>query len=116
MLISQLQAEGVEECLRRNIPFVLYALPGMVECRFMASLPDSDGQSPVSCDSSGSDCFMISRYASDEPYVSGVTSGMDEGELIVEVESITIILARNTVLEKELRAPHPDQQAAGTEM
>ena len=66
MLISQLQAEGVEECLRRNIPFVLYALPGMVECRFMASLPDSDGQSPVSCDSSGSDCFMISRYA---PYL-----------------------------------------------
>lgn len=87
MLISQLQAEGVEECLRRNIPFVLYALPGMVECRFMASLPDSDGQSPVSCDSSGSDCFMISRYASDEPYVSGVTSGMDEGELIDLVAS-----------------------------
>jgi hypothetical protein len=35
---------------------------------------------------------------------------------VLEVESITIILARNTVLEKELRAPHPDQQAAGTEM
>lgn len=82
MLISQLQAEGVEECLRRNIPFVLYALPGMVECRFMASLPDSAGESPVSPDSSAGDCFLISRYASDEPYVSGVNSVMDEGGLI----------------------------------
>lgn len=82
MLISQLQAEGVEECLRRNIPFVLYALPGMVECRFMASLPDSAGESPVSPDSSAGDCFLISRYASDEPYVSGVNSVMDEGRLI----------------------------------
>lgn len=76
-----LQAEGAGECLRRNIPFVIYALPGDEECRFMASLPDAEGESHARMEGEG-DCFFISRFASDEPYMAGVTDEMDEEALV----------------------------------
>lgn len=82
MLITTLQEEAVNECLQHNIPFVLYALPEEGTVRFMASLPDSDGESHVHMDSSDSDCFFISRFASDEPYMAGVTAAMDEAAVI----------------------------------
>ena len=37
MLITTLQEEAVNECLRHNIPFVIYALPDCDRARFMAS-------------------------------------------------------------------------------
>ena len=82
MLITTLQDEAVNECLRHNIPFVIYALPGEDTVRFMASLPDSDGESPACMDASRGDCFFISRFASDEPYMAGVTAAMDEAAVI----------------------------------
>ena len=45
MLITTLQEEAVNECLRHNIPFVIYALPDCDRARFMASLPDDSGES-----------------------------------------------------------------------
>lgn len=86
MLITPLQAESANECLRRNIPFALFALPGWDECRFMASLPDASGLSPAPLHGD-SDCFFISRFASDEPYMSGVADMMDESGLIDMVAS-----------------------------
>lgn len=76
-----LQAEATGECLRRNIPFVIYALPGDEACRFMASLPDACGESHACLEGEG-DCFFISRFASDEPYMAGVTDAMDEEGLV----------------------------------
>ncbi len=83
MLITTLQDEAVNECLRHNIPFVIYALPGEETERFMASLPDGGGESHAHMDAAdGNDCFFISRFASDEPYMAGVTAAMDEEALI----------------------------------
>lgn len=81
MLITPLQEEAINECLLHNIPFVLYALPDADTVRFMASLPDADGESHALMDA-GDDCFFISRFASDEPYMAGVTAAMDEGGVI----------------------------------
>lgn len=77
-----LQAEGARECLRHNIPFALYALPGSDAMRFMASLPDGSGESHPRMEPIGPDCFFISRYASDEPYMAGINADMDEGQVI----------------------------------
>ena len=60
MLTTPLQQEAAEECLRRNIPFALYALPSDDKCRFIASLPDDDGKSQPSHTGSR-DSFFISR-------------------------------------------------------
>lgn len=94
MLITTLQDEAVNECLRHNIPFVIYALPGETGMRFMASLPDTDGESHAHMDT-GDDSFFISRFASDEPYMAGITSSMDEGAVIDRI------------------AAHPDMHFAG---
>lgn len=84
MLITTLQEEAVTQSLRHNIPFVIYALPGEDEVRFMASLPDADGESHARMDGEA-DCFFISRFASDEPYMAGVTASMDEEALVAQV-------------------------------
>ena len=83
MLITLPQAEGARECLSYYIPFVIYALPGSDKTRFMASLPDDRGEShpDIDPDRSG-DCFFISRFASDEPYMAGVNDVMDEEQVI----------------------------------
>lgn len=96
MLITLLQAEGVRECLRHNIPFALYALPGSGAMQFMASLPDDNGESHplIDIDRDG-DCFFISRFAADEPYMAGVNAEMDEEQVI------------------EYIAKHPDLQFDG---
>ena len=47
----------------------------------MASLPDADGHSCARPDAGG-DCFFISRFASDEPYMAGVSAMMDEEALV----------------------------------
>lgn len=83
MLITTLQEEAINECLRRNIPFVIYALPSEGTARFMASLPNPDGTSHAFMDPRiQGECFFISRFASDEPYLSGVLNDMDEGTII----------------------------------
>lgn len=82
MLITILQAQAARECLRHYIPFVLYALPGMETMQFMASLPDDSGESHPHLEPSGGDCFFISRFASDEPYMAGVSAAMDEEQVI----------------------------------
>ncbi len=81
MLITPLQTEAAEECLRRNIPFVLYAMPGQDTCRFMASLPNSDGECRHS-HTDNADSFFISRFIADEPYMAGISHDMDEGGII----------------------------------
>ena len=82
MLITTLQEEAVNECLRHNIPFVIYALPDCDRARFMASLPDDSGESHAPVEDAAADSFFISRFASDEPYMAGVVSDMDEAALI----------------------------------
>jgi len=83
MLITTLQEEAINECLRHNIPFVIYALPDDTTARFMASLPDGGGESRARMDTAdGNDTFFISRFASDEPYMAGVNASMDEAGLI----------------------------------
>ena len=86
MLITLPQAEGARECLSYYIPFVIYALPGSDKTRFMASLPDDRGEShpDIDRDRSG-DCFFISRFASDEPYIAGVNDVMDEEQVIAYI-------------------------------
>lgn len=82
MLITTLQDEAINECLRHNIPFAIYALPGEETMRFIASLPDDNGESHAHMGPTGRECFFISRFASDEPYMAGITAGMDEGAVI----------------------------------
>lgn len=65
--------EAAEVCLRRNIPFALYSLPGSTATRFMAAPPDEDGECRAPLGTPG-DCFFISRFAADEPYMAGVAA------------------------------------------
>lgn len=81
MLTTPLQQEAAEECLRRNIPFALYALPSDDKCRFIASLPDDDGKSQPSHTGSR-DSFFISRFMADEPYMAGISDSLDEESII----------------------------------
>lgn len=71
---QSLERLAAEICLSRNIPFVIYSLPGGTATRFYASLPDAEGCSRVSADDSG-DCFFISRFGPTSRMwpVSGVT-------------------------------------------
>ena len=85
MLITTLQEEAVNECLRHNIPFVIYALPDCDRARFMASLPDDSGESHAPVEDAAADSFFISRFASDEPYMAGVVCAMDEAARIGRV-------------------------------
>ena len=78
---QSLERLAAEICLSRNIPFVIYSLPGGTATRFYASLPDAEGCSRVSADDSG-DCFFISRFGADEPYVAGVRCDMSAQDLI----------------------------------
>lgn len=48
----------------------------------MASPPDANGDSFVDIDNHDTDCFFISRFASDEPNIAGVVGEMDEAALI----------------------------------
>lgn len=61
--------ETASLCLDRNMPFVLYSMPGTTEIEFMACRPESvsHGVKPGK-----EDCFFISRFGGDEPYVAGV--------------------------------------------
>ncbi len=93
MLITPLQTEAAEECLRRNIPFVLYAMPGQDTCRFMASLPNSDGECRHS-HTDNADSFFISRFIADEPYMAGISHDMDEGGIIDFIASCPDVKVR----------------------
>ncbi|MDE5734815.1 MAG: chorismate-binding protein [Duncaniella sp.] len=77
--VPKLKAEAARACISRCVPFALYRLPsrGAGEWRFVASLPDAEGRSAVSLDEDGADCFFISRYGADEPYMAGVRADMD---------------------------------------
>lgn len=77
--IPKFKAEAAEACIRRCVPFALFRLPsrGAGEWRFMASLPDAEGRSAVSLSDGDGDCFFISRYGADEPYMAGVRADMD---------------------------------------
>lgn len=81
-LITDKQAEAVELCLRHNMPFALFALPGEKECRFFASLPDKEGECHAFRDDDAStdtdNTFFISYFNGDEPYVAGIRPRFDE--------------------------------------
>lgn len=69
---------AIGDCVAMNIPFVAFSLPGEKEfCHFFASLPDSEGRSPVKMSGNDTDCFILSRFAADEPYTSGVMAQYD---------------------------------------
>ncbi|MDE6066730.1 MAG: chorismate-binding protein [Duncaniella sp.] len=87
MLITMLQAQSIRECLRHNIPFAIYVLPGSDVPQFMASLPDDKGESHPGIVTDGADCFFISRFASDEPYMAGINAVMDEAQVIEYIAS-----------------------------
>ncbi|MDE6117559.1 MAG: chorismate-binding protein [Duncaniella sp.] len=72
MKIDQEQIEAVNLCLRHNIPFALFALPGEEFFKFFASLPDDDGESPAFDDDECRDTFFINFFDNDEPYTAGV--------------------------------------------
>ncbi|MDE5750443.1 MAG: chorismate-binding protein [Duncaniella sp.] len=85
-------AMAADLCARHYIPFALFRLPSSGrggEWRFMASLPEPDGTSPVSLDADASalmdpasDCFFISRYGADEPHMAGVRAQFDAEGII----------------------------------
>lgn len=77
---------AAEACLQHNIPFALFSLPGSDELRFMASLPDSEGRSAAHMRTPG-DCFFISRFGADEPYMAGVRADMDAHAVLRWIET-----------------------------
>lgn len=81
MLINPIQHQAAEECLKRYIPFAVYAMPWSEQSRFMACVPHVPGHSEVDITEPG-DAFFISRFGADEPYMAGVRAAMDEAELL----------------------------------
>ncbi|MCM1356847.1 MAG: chorismate-binding protein [Staphylococcus sp.] len=84
MEFDLLTKKAIDYCLRDNIPFVVYALPGDSEFRFFASLPDTEQCSPAFSDDS-SDCFFINFFDNDEPYTAGVRFEMTAAELVESI-------------------------------
>lgn len=81
-IISSLQATAVAECLKAPMSFALFVMPGESRARFMASVPGEDGRSRSHFEDSADDCFLICRFADDDPSMPGVTAALDEGQVI----------------------------------
>ena len=64
--ISAVTRQAVDKCLRQNIPFALYAMPGSEQYTFLASSPTDEEF--LNDHQSASGAFEISFFAHSNPY------------------------------------------------
>lgn len=87
MKISDIYLKAIDNCLERNIPFVLFSLPSVTDCQFHASLCGQNKESHAFSEDNNSDTFFINFYANDEPYTAGVPFQFDAQGILDYIEN-----------------------------
>jgi len=92
MTVTEIQRRAVLRCIAKNVPFALYALPGVESAEFIACRPDDSDECRNEWRSEDSrwQGFFINFFANDEAYTPGVRREFDAAAAIEYADSLDV--------------------------